>query len=163
MKNVISVHFSDAHIVQNDPWYWFSEKEITDEFAVMSVPDWLAMNEENRSKGVVIQDDDEMEKIAPFLSQLALVALRFNDFKDGRPYSLAYVLRLRLKFAGELRAVGDVLRDQLSLMRQCGFTSFAIKEGKDPKDALLGIKGISVTYSSSVSQPSPLYRRVRRS
>jgi uncharacterized protein (DUF934 family) len=88
-----------------------------------------------------------------------LIALQFPIFRDGRAYTQAYVLRVRLGWQGELRAVGDVLRDQLSHMRQCGFNSFAIRADKSAADALKGLAGISVLYGRSVIQPSPLFRR----
>ena len=62
-------------------------------------------------------------------------------------------------YKGELRAIGDVLRDQLSHMRQCGFDSFAVREDKSAEDALKGLAGMSVLYGRSVIEPRPLFRR----
>jgi len=69
------------------------------------------------------------------------------------------LLRSRFGWAGELRAIGDVLRDQLSHMRQCGFDSFAVREDKSAEDALKGLAGMSVLYGRSVIEPRPLFRR----
>ena len=88
-----------------------------------------------------------------------LIALDFPSFTDGRAYSQAYTLRSRLGWRGELRAVGEVLRDQLSHMRQCGFDAFAIREDKSCEEALKGLAGISVQYGRSVLEPRPLFRR----
>ena len=97
--------------------------------------------------------------MAFFFVGLPLIALEFPSFRDGRAYSQAYLLRTRLGWQGELRAVGDVLRDQLSHMRQCGFDAFAVREDKSATDALKGLNGISVLYGRSVLEPRPLFRR----
>lgn len=62
-------------------------------------------------------------------------------------------------FKGELRAVGEVLRDQLIHMRHCGFTSFAVRSDKSAKDALKGLAGFDMIYARSVTTPEPLFRR----
>ena len=163
MKNVIVISDGEARVDLNDPWQFGQEGEqVERSVRVDEVATWLEHSASNRSHGVLIQKEEELELIAPYLASITMIALTFKDFKDGRAYSLAYLLRTRFHFKGDLRAVGDVMRDQLSLMRQCGFTSFVIKEGKDPFDALKGIKGLSVTYSGSVSNPAPLFKRVRR-
>lgn len=163
MNNVIVISDGEARVDLNDPWQLGQEGEQVEcSVRVDEVATWLAHSASNRSHGVMIQKEEELELIAPHLANITMIALTFKDFKDGRAYSLAYLLRTRFHFKGDLRAVGDVMRDQLSLMRQCGFTSFVIKEGKDPFDALKGIKGLSVTYSGSVSNPAPLFKRVRR-
>ena len=163
MNNVISLMDGEAKVDLNDPWQWAQEHDAIDPtHRIEDVTTWLNTPVALRAQGVLIQQEEELEQVAPYLDSFKLMALEFKDFKDGRAYSLAYLLRTRLHFKGDLRAVGDVLRDQLSLMRQCGFSSFAVKQGKDPFDALKGIKGLSVTYSSSVNNPSPLFKRVRR-
>jgi uncharacterized protein (DUF934 family) len=88
-----------------------------------------------------------------------LIALDFPSFRDGRAYSQAYLLRTRMGWQGELRAIGDVLRDQLSHMRQCGFDAFAVREDKSAEEALKGLAGTSVLYGRSVIEPRPLFRR----
>lgn len=130
---------------------------------ILPMKAWLARVErgDNTPTAVWIDVDDDPMALQGNIDKLPFIYVFFADFKDGRGYSTAYLLRKRLNYQGRLRAFGDVLRDQLSLMRQCGFDSFAIKEGKDPYDAAKGIKGLSVTYSGSVSQPNPLYKRVR--
>ncbi|WP_425640713.1 DUF934 domain-containing protein [Marinomonas gallaica] len=162
MKNTITLVDGEASVDLNDPWELVLNQECSGQYCVEPSAIWLSRPASDRGAAVLIEQEQELHDIQPYLQDIRLVALMFKDFKDGRAYSLAYLLRTRFGYKGELRAVGEVLRDQLSLMRQCGFTSFAIKEGKDPYDALKGIKGLSVTYSSSVSSPSPLFRRVRR-
>ena len=87
------------------------------------------------------------------------IDLNFPNFTDGRAFSQAYLLRTRMGWRGELRAIGDVLRDQLSHMRQCGFDAFAVRADKSAEDALKGLAGMSVQYGRSVIEPRPLFRR----
>jgi uncharacterized protein (DUF934 family) len=76
--------------------------------------------------GVEVAAGDSVSALEPHLSRLKFVALVFPKFSDGRSYSAARLLRERLGFKGELRAVGDVLHDQIPLMRRCGIESFAV-------------------------------------
>ena len=65
----------------------------------------------------------------------------------------------RYKYAGEVRAIGDVLRDQLFFMRRCGFDAFALRADRDAVEALESFKDFSDTYQSATDQPLPLFRR----
>ncbi|MDX7952688.1 DUF934 domain-containing protein [Lichenihabitans sp. Uapishka_5] len=76
--------------------------------------------------GVRIEPGEALDPVVPDLDRLSLVALSFPKFADGRSFSKATMLREEHGFAGEVRAVGDVLWDQLQLMRRCGFDSFEI-------------------------------------
>jgi uncharacterized protein (DUF934 family) len=110
-------------------------------------------------EGLLLGPDDDVESLQLAFSDVAMIAIDFPSFRDGRGYSQAYLLRQRLGWQGELRAVGDVLRDQLSHMRQCGFDSFAVREDKSAEDALKGLAGMSVLYGRSAIEPRPLFRR----
>jgi phosphoadenosine phosphosulfate reductase len=79
--------------------------------------------------GVEVQAGDAVRPLEPYLWRLALIALVFPKFHDGRSYSAARLLRERFGFTGELRASGDVLADQIPLMRRCGITSFEVRHG----------------------------------
>ena len=80
----------------------------------------------NVALGVILDPDDPLDEIIPDLQHLKMIVLNFPKFTDGRAYSTAQLLRGRLGFKCELRAVGDVLFDQLQLMERCGFTAFDI-------------------------------------
>lgn len=82
-----------------------------------------------RAVGVRVQSDETVEDLAYDLPRLALVALVFPKYRDGRAYSSATLLRQRLGYAGEVRAVGDVLREQAGFMVRCGIDSFAPADG----------------------------------
>jgi uncharacterized protein (DUF934 family) len=102
---------------------------------------------------------DKLPADIPELARLALVAIEFPRFTDGRGYSIARQLRDRYKFTGELRAVGWVLRDQLFYMERCGFDAFELKPGKPLASALEAFGELSLTYQAAVDDPRPIYRR----
>ncbi len=88
----------------------------------------------NGPLGVRIEAGEGVEDLAPFLDRLALIALVFPKFADGRAYSAAALLRERYGFTGELRAVGEVLREQAWAMARVGFDSFEPADGATPED-----------------------------
>lgn len=110
-------------------------------------------------KAVWISPDDDFEPHAKRLLTLDLIAVDFPSFRDGRGYSVATLLRSRYAWIGQLRAIGDVLRDQLNYMRRCGFDAFAVRADKDIHDALLSFSHYSVKYQGAVDDPLPLFRR----
>lgn len=112
----------------------------------------------NGKIGVCLNGDDSLEDCADILDRFELVALEFPRFTDGRSYSHARLLRERFGYRGELRAVGEVLRDQLFFMQRCGIDSFQVQEGKDAQDALQGLQGFSVTYQGAADDAPPVYR-----
>lgn len=105
--------------------------------------------------GVVLGPDDEPEAVVPFLTNVALIAIRFPSFTDGRGYSTARILRNRLGFAGELRAVGDVLRDQLYFLHRCGFNAFSLRLDQDPASALDAFGNYAWNPLSGLSPATP--------
>lgn len=109
--------------------------------------------------GVWLDSHEGPEAIAPDLAQFGVVAVNFPKFADGRGYSTARLLRERYGYAGELRAIGDVLQDQLYFLRRCGFDAYAVRADKDIEAALAGLRTFSDAYQAAVDQPVPLFRR----
>jgi uncharacterized protein (DUF934 family) len=109
--------------------------------------------------GVWLEAGEEIEEIADQLDNFQVIALNFPAFTDGRHCSTAYLLRTRYSYTGEVRAIGDVLRDQLFALKRCGFDAFALREDKDPQDALKAFEEFSEVYQASSDQPQPLFRR----
>ncbi|MDD9932210.1 MAG: DUF934 domain-containing protein [Myxococcales bacterium] len=109
--------------------------------------------------GVRVGSDAIADEIGDEVKDLALVAIEFPKYVDGRGYTIARKLRDRFKFEGELRAVGNVLRDQLFYMHRCGFDAYELQEGKDAEGALEAFQEFSVTYQGGSDDPRPLYRR----
>lgn len=112
--------------------------------------------------GVWIGSSERPEELKDDLGRFKVVAVDFPKFADGRGYSIAYNLRARLSYIGELRAIGDVLRDQLFYMQRVGFDAFSVREDKNIHDALKGLTDFSEVYSNSWDKKSPLFRRVQR-
>jgi uncharacterized protein (DUF934 family) len=109
--------------------------------------------------GVWLAPDSEPADIAGDFDKLAVIAVDFPVFRDGRGYSIGRLLRERYGYKGELRAVGWVVRDHLLYMESCGFDAFLLREGEDPQEALTGFKDFSESYQASVTKPLPLFRR----
>ncbi len=86
------------------------------------------------------------ESVAPDLARFGLIVLSFPRFTDGRAYSQARLLRGRLGYRGELRASGDVLRDQLLFMQRCGFDAFALPERARAEDWLAALREFDIFY-----------------
>ena len=113
----------------------------------------------NSGLGVALDPEHHAEDIADDLEHFALVSLDFPVFRDGRAYSTARLLRDRYEYTGEVRATGDVLRDQLFYMYRCGFDAFEVRADRSIEDALKAFDEFSVVYQNSVEQPIPLWRR----
>ncbi|MFD1703140.1 DUF934 domain-containing protein [Methylopila henanensis] len=88
-----------------------------------------ALAARNAPIGVVVEPGEAIEELAPHLDRVSLVVLTFPKYADGRSMSSARLLRQRYGYKGELRAAGDVLIDQMPLMRRCGFDSFEVVNG----------------------------------
>jgi uncharacterized protein (DUF934 family) len=99
---------------------------------ILTLAQWQAIGAQARSSdvplGLAVEGGQDLRAIAPDLARFALVVVGFPKFTDGRGYSLARRLRGHYGFAGELRATGDILFDQLQLLARCGFDSFEIKD-----------------------------------
>ena len=89
---------------------------------------------QTNAAAVRLEPGDDASDLLPYLDRLKLVEVNFPAFTDGRGYSAARILR-EAGYAGELRAVGDVLVDQIAALRRCGFDSFAPEVALDPADA----------------------------
>ena len=126
---------------------------------------WLAQKTQLKSRtdiGVWLASDERAEQLKEDIAHLSLIAIDFPVFSDGRGYSIAMQLRTRLHYTGELRAVGDVLRDQLFYLQRVGFNAFATREDRSIQDALKGLTDFSDVYQTSWDQKTPLFRRVTR-
>jgi uncharacterized protein (DUF934 family) len=121
--------------------------------------DELVTRAEGGTLGVWLDANEGPEAIAGDLHRLALVAVNFPKFADGRGYSIARLLRERCGYRGELRAIGDVLHDHLHFMKQCGFDAFLLRDDQDAREALSALDTFSEGYQTSVLRPSPLFRR----
>ncbi|HUO44590.1 MAG TPA: DUF934 domain-containing protein [Burkholderiales bacterium] len=108
---------------------------------------------------VWLDSHEDPAAIADDLKHLALVAVNFPKFGDGRGYSTARLLRERYGWKGELRAIGEVVRDHLFAMAAVGFDAFLLRDDQDPREALTAFHDFGESYQTSAAQPQPLFRR----
>ncbi len=159
----------DAQVVHN-PWIIVErdsslEQALALEASHLLLPAelWLAQRQSFNSAGktvaVWLDADQHPDMIGAHLTETPLVALHFPKFADGRAYSSAAVLKQHYGYQGEIRAIGDVLRDQLFYMKRCGFTSFDLADCVKLEDALAGFHDFADSYQSTIEQPQPLFRR----
>ena len=116
-----------------------------------------ALVDAGRSVGVLIQAGEAVEDIADDLPHLALVAIAFPKYRDGRGYSSARLLRDRYGYDGEIRAVGDVLREQAGPMVRCGFDAFEPADGSTPQEWLAAAHRYSHVYQRGADTRQPAY------
>ncbi|MEH6617226.1 MAG: DUF934 domain-containing protein [Porticoccus sp.] len=109
--------------------------------------------------GIWIDSDEDVDIIGLEANQFPLIAVNFPTFADGRGFSIGRLLKERYEFTGQLRAIGNAIRDQLFYLKRCGFDSFDLKDGIDLDAAAASLNDFSVTYQTSVDQPEPLFRR----
>ena len=102
--------------------------------------------------GVRLRSDEPPELIAEDLEHFAVVALEFPAFRDGRAYSYARLLRERYGFAGEIRAVGDVLLEQLHFMVRVGFDAFELVSANPEQDFEIAQADFSVWYQPGADE-----------
>jgi uncharacterized protein (DUF934 family) len=161
MNNLIRIVEGEARVVERDPWEIRDDRDATvTDNSILPLDRWQALTDSTRARAAVLLDpDDDPEALLPWLDRIELIALAFPSFRDGRAYTQAVLLRSRLGFEGDLRAVGDVLRDQLAAMRHCGFSSFAVREDRCAEDALKGLRHFDRIYARSVLNPEPRFRR----
>ena len=110
-------------------------------------------------RGVWLAPDDDVRALRGRLDRVPLVAIDFPKAADGRGYSLATLLRTRLNYAGELRAVGEILVDQLFMLRRVGFTTFALRADQSRAAALAALGRYSDAYQSASDAILPAFRR----
>lgn len=152
--------------VEADAWRFATDEEaaapLPGSAIVVSLAAWKARRDELAQRGDVgvwLAPADDPAELASDVARLPLIAVQFPKFTDGRGYSTAVLLRTRLGYKGELRAYGDVGRDQLFMLKRCGFDTFAPAPHRDPRAALAGLEDFSLRYQGSVDEPLPLFRR----
>lgn len=122
--------WKETGFVENDPWVIETDEQKAEgeERPLLSIDQLIELADTSNEVGfgVVVKPADDVRRLEPYLYRLELVAVEFPAFNDGRGFSHASLLRERLGYKNELRAVGDVLIDQVPLMLRCGFDSFAV-------------------------------------
>jgi len=119
----------------------------------------------NNQVGVWIDTHEALEDLINNVSDinaLPIIAVHVERFADGRIFSLGTLLRSRYGFKNELRAIGDVLRDQLFFLKRSGFTSYLIRADRSAEQALASLNDFSNPYQGAVDEPRPVFKRYNR-
>lgn len=120
---------------------------------------WQANQDDAELAPLLTSDTELNAELGQQLSSASAIAVDFPAFTDGRGYTIARLLRERYGYSGEVRAVGDVLVDQLDYMRRCGFNAMALRDDQHPEDALRALGFISVRYQTDVEERQALFER----
>jgi uncharacterized protein (DUF934 family) len=132
---------------------------------------WIANKEALASRvsqgevGLLIATHEAIEDVIAEVKDInafSLVAVYVERFADGRIFTIGNLLRTRYGFKNELRAVGDVLRDQLFFLKRSGFNSYLIRADRSAVEALASLKDFSQPYQGAVDIEHPAWRRVNR-
>jgi uncharacterized protein (DUF934 family) len=125
-----------------------------------TMPEWVERTTHDRETGhaIALEPTDDPQHLSDKLDGVTVIAVHFPKFTDGRGYSIASILRKRFGYTGELRAVGDVQRDQLFLMARCGFDAFALRDDQDPDACLGALTDFSVAYQDAADGRAPAFR-----
>jgi uncharacterized protein (DUF934 family) len=111
--------------------------------------------------GVLVPNTADIEAVYPEIADRPLIALQFPVFTDGRALSQAVVLRKRLGFRGELRAVGDVIRDLVFWLGRCGFDSIVPRKDQRLEDCRAALRELTVAYQAAADAHTPVWIRRR--
>lgn len=115
--------------------------------------------------GVWLATHEPIESLTQFqsnLNTLPLIAIFVERFADGRIFTLGTLLRTRYGFKNELRAYGDVLRDQLYFLKRSGFNSYLIRADRNAEEALASLQDFSAPYQGAADEPKPVFKRYNR-
>ncbi len=132
---------------------------------IVPLPVWNCQWEALRARkelGLWLGGLERAEDIPDDVNRFPVIAIDIHKYTDGRGYTLAYRLRKQYGYRGELRAMGDVLYDQLFYLKRVGFDSFAMRADQDMQQARSGFETFTVKYQASVDIEAPLFNRVVR-
>lgn len=131
--------------------------------AILPLALWKTLRDSRAAAdtGVWLAPAADPAELAGAVAELPVIAVDFPQFADGRGYSIGRLLRERYGFAGELRAIGDVLRDQLYPLEQVGFNAFSLREDRDPAKDIAGLHDFSLGYQQTFLRQQPLFRHAR--
>ena len=131
--------------------------------ALLSLDQWSALRNDwpaSMPVGVVVANAVDIEILAADLPRWSLVALQFPKWTDGRAYSQARLLRARLRYAGEVRATGEVLVDMLPLMQRNGFDAALLRADQGLDAARRALRFFAGHYQGDARQSQPLFSRI---
>jgi len=148
-----------------DPWITLEDgKELIEvEYPLISLGAWksdkVKLSDLNKPLGILLQAEDHPEEIGDSIDHFSLIAVDFPIFSDGRGLSSARLLRERYAYKDELRAVGDIRRDQYLFLLRCGFDAFEVNDEIDVEEWSNAAKEVSVFYQPAADESPWVVRR----
>lgn len=127
--------------------------------------DKLSARMDNGEVGIVFATHEPIEALIaefPDINKLPIIAILVGHFPDGRNFTLSRLLRERHGYNNELRAIGDILRDQLYFLKRCGFNSYEIRSDRNAQEAIDSLTDFTQPYQAAVDDALPVWRRVSR-
>lgn len=109
--------------------------------------------------GLWLDSDEPAEPLASICHDIPLIAINFPVFSDGRGYSYARTLRDHFTYRGEIRAIGDILPDQMYFYQRCGFNSFLLRSDVNPETAIKCLNDFSISYQAGSDQRTPIFHQ----
>jgi uncharacterized protein (DUF934 family) len=131
--------------------------------SLLTLEQWLTVRDtwpKGLPVGLTLVNTATVEDLADDLPRLALVTLQFPKWIDGRAYSQARLLRVRLRYLGEVRAAGDVVVDMLPLLQRTGFDAVQLRDGQSEASARRALQIVTEHYQGDVHKTRPLFSRV---
>lgn len=152
--------------VVSDNWIIITNKEIG---SIAELPEgdlllplsiWENLHDQltDRKTGIWLNSDESPTDIKSVCQQLPVIGINFPVFTDGRGYSIAHILRAQYGYKGELRAIGDVLIDQLFFMKRCGFNSFSMRADQKLDIAIEHLGDFTISYQAAIDKNEPLFQ-----
>jgi uncharacterized protein (DUF934 family) len=160
-----TMQFIDTH---QDPWHTNGGEDGPQphppvrQQSLLTLEQWHAVREHwptGVAVGVMVPNNFDIETLAADLPRLALVVLHFPKWVDGRAYSQARLLRVRLRFGGQVRATGDVLVDMVPLLQRTGFDAVQLRPDQNIEAAERALGFFAGHYQGDVAQPKPAFSR----
>ena len=165
MAQVLKIDAAENALVLDDQWQLVADDagQLPSGDILVPLDVWQQnvdrLADHSGAVGVWVNGDEEIEAVADALISLPLIAINFPKFVDGRGFSVARLLRDRYGFKGELRAVGQIIRDQLFFLKRCGFNAFEFDSEIDLDEGAQSLADFSDAYQVAADQPEPLFKR----
>ena len=145
----------------DNPWLVVEKgaANISENFSLVHLRDWEIASQSGKTCGLWLSADDTLEQLPAGFKNLAVIAINFPAFMDGRGFSLARQLREQKDYQGEVRAIGQFFQDQTLMMKRCGFDAFLVPDDADLNSYKMTLGFFTDYYQAAVDEPRPLFRR----
>ena len=166
MHQQLKAYLKDGKVIDNSYQLVSADSETLPAGDILVSADYWKANQQQLTKhsgnvGVWIDSHEEIEDFASSIAAIPVIAINFPKFVDGRGFSTARLLCERYGYIGEIRAIGNFIRDQLFMMQRCGFNAFQFESEIDLAAASKSFNDFSDSYQVAVDQPEPLFKRHR--